>query len=59
MTMLNDIVRCEGVSYDGEWRDGCETCLRRNLPVNGERVVMMEPPAFIVFFCPYLIEPEE
>lgn len=49
--------RCKGVGFleDGkmEWREGCESCLRRTLPDNG---TFIEPPSIIVFFCPYLIE---
>ena len=29
MTLPYDTARCAGVQYDGEWREGCEDCLRR------------------------------
>lgn len=53
-----DVARCAGAGSDAEgWRDGCDTCLRRlSPPVNPDRVLTMEPPPVIVFFCPYLIE---
>lgn len=50
--MLNDVFRCNGVQIDGEWREGCETCLRRTTPPRDpDRAVMMEPPRIIVFEC--------
>jgi hypothetical protein len=60
MTNLpNDIARCNGDWHeDGEhsdWREGCETCLRRIAP-RGERVVMISPPPIIAFECEFLIE---
>lgn len=59
ITLPKDIPRCDGVSFeeDGviDWREGCETCLRRTAP-RPERCEMIEPPAIIVFQCEYLIE---
>jgi hypothetical protein len=56
MNLPNDIARCNGVQYaEGDWREGCEKCLRRIAP-SGDRVVMMEPPAIITFWCEFLIE---
>jgi len=57
----NDFTRCNGVGIlfenDGwDWREGCETCLRRTA-LRGERVSMMEPPASIAFECEFLIPP--
>jgi hypothetical protein len=28
----NDVARCAGVYEEGEWREGCERCLRRLAP---------------------------
>lgn len=57
-TLPNDVARCAGVGNDEEgWRDGCETCLRRTAPADGDRVVHMAPPPIIVFECESLIEP--
>jgi len=56
------VARCDGVGFeerDGwDWREGCETCLRRTDP-RPVRVRMMEPPPIIVFECEFLIEPVE
>jgi hypothetical protein len=61
MNLPNDIARCDGVHFieDGEidWREGCETCLRRTAP-RPEQVQMIEPPAIIAFECEHLIEPQ-
>lgn len=52
--------RCDGVQYDeGDWREGCETCVRRTSPRHGPFVPPMTPPPVIAFFCPFLIEPGE
>lgn len=51
-----DVARCPGYQADGEWRDGCETCLRRTAPA-GPRSPFIEPPPIIVFECDFLIEP--
>lgn len=60
-----DIARCPGVGYPSEdqpgatdWREGCETCLRRTAPIESEHTETMTPPAIIVFWCEYLIEPD-
>lgn len=51
----DDVARCPGVGSDAEgWREGCDDCARRSTDVQAWGVV---PPAFIVFFCPYYIEP--
>lgn len=59
MNLPNDIACCDGVSFeeDGviDWREGCETCLRRTAP-RPERFQLMQPPAIIAFECEYLIE---
>lgn len=58
MTLPADVARCHGYGSDGDWREGCEDCLRRTSPpVDPERVWRMTPPAIIVFECEYLIEP--
>ena len=56
MTLPRDDSRCAGVQLDGDWREGCEDCLRRTSP-GGERT--MEPPKMIVFWCEYRIDPKE
>ena len=57
MNLANDVARCNGVQDEesGEWREGCDNCLRRIAP-RGDRVVMIEPPAIIAFWCEFLIE---
>jgi len=58
-TLPNDIARCdgEGDASLAEWREGCETCLRRTAP-RPEHVWMIAPPPIIAFECEFLIEPE-
>lgn len=57
-TLLNDVHRCDGVGDDEDgWREGCEHCLRRTAPRTGP-VLMMPPPAIIVFECEAIIEPD-
>lgn len=54
----NDVARCPGYQADGEWREGCEDCLRRTAPPgNPDRVLMMRPPGIIAFECEYRIAP--
>lgn len=55
MNLPNDVARCDGVQYDGEWREGCDNCLRRIAP-RGDRAVMMGAPRIITFECEFLIE---
>jgi hypothetical protein len=31
-SLQNDVARCPGFGAEGEWREGCETCLRRTAP---------------------------
>ena len=58
-----DKPRCRGDSYDEdgviEWREGCETCLRRTAPPHPDpsRQQWISPPLIIAFECEYLIEP--
>lgn len=58
MTLPRYIARCPGVGSDDEgWREGCEKCLRRTVPVESpHQVPPMEPPLIIAFWCEYLIE---
>ena len=42
MSLPYDTARCAGVQYDGEWREGCEDCLRRTSP-GGERQSWIAP----------------
>jgi hypothetical protein len=61
-TLPNDVARCEGVGFDEDgtwdWREGCETCLRRTAPRNGVHF-FIEPPKIIAFECEFFIEPEK
>lgn len=60
MSLAADVARCPGVQADGEWREGCEDCMRRTSPpVDPERVWMMAPPPIIAFWCEHHIEPKE
>lgn len=53
-----DVARCEGVSEEGDWREGCEDCRRRtDPPVDPARVWRMAPPEVVVFECDAMIEP--
>lgn len=51
-----DEARCNGVQEDGEWREGCEDCLRRTAP-RPKYVWMIPPPEIIAFECENRIEP--
>ncbi len=54
----NDYARCPGYRVDGEWREGCEDCLRRTAPPNGDGWhVRMQPTAVIAFECENRIAP--
>jgi len=57
MTLPYDIARCHGVNIDGEWREGCEDCLRRTDAGSPDRQAYITPPAIIVFECEYRLEP--
>lgn len=57
MSLSYDTARCHGVNVDGEWREGCETCMRRTSPGRAECQAYIAPPSFIVFECEYRIEP--
>lgn len=56
MSLPYDVARCAGVQYGGEWREGCEYCLRRTSPVDPVQQVWMAPPEIIAFECEFLIE---
>jgi hypothetical protein len=56
--LANDIARCDGVFEEGEWREGCEGCLRRTAP-RPEFVTMFMPPPITEVGCEYLIEEGE
>jgi len=59
VTLPADVARCDGVSAEGQWREGCDDCQRRTSPpADPERVLMMVPPALIVFECWARIPPE-
>ena len=54
MTLPYDTARCDGAQYDGEWREGCEDCLRRTSPA-GPMSPWIEAPPIVVFWCEYRI----
>lgn len=49
MRLLADIARCAGYEVDGEWREGCEDCLRRTDRSDFPLQVWMVPPPIIAF----------
>jgi hypothetical protein len=60
----NDVARCDGVGFDEngswDWREGCETCLRRTSS-RGDMMLIsfIHPPAIIAFECEFLIDPND
>lgn len=56
MRLLADIARCAGHEVDGEWRVGCEDCLRRTDRSDFPLQVWMVPPPIIAFECEHRIE---
>jgi hypothetical protein len=60
VSLANDVARCDGVGFQEDngwdWREGCETCLRRTAQ-RPEEVWMIEPPAIIAVECEFLIPP--
>jgi hypothetical protein len=56
MTLPYDVSRCRGEQIDGEWREGCEDCLRRTEPSHPERQSYITPPVIIVFECEHRLE---
>jgi hypothetical protein len=57
-TLAADHRRCPGVQIDGEWREGCEDCLRRTSPPADQgRVWTMTPPTIVVFECQSRVAP--
>ena len=59
MILPADQYRCVGVIDEGEWREGCDICLRRTDRPKGARFFLpfMDPPAIIAFECEGFIEP--
>lgn len=56
--LLADVARCQGVNVEGQWREGCEDCMRRtSLAPDPQRVLWMGPPELVVFECESRIEP--
>ena len=46
------------LKIDGEWREGCEDCLRRTAPIDPVgRTPIIGPPPVIAFECEYRIAP--
>ena len=59
MTLPFDMARCPGYEAEGEWREGCEDCLRRTEPGHPTRQAYIAPPPIIAFECEHRIAPEE
>lgn len=58
-TLPGDVARCPGYQADGEWRDGCEDCMRRTAPpADPDRVWWMAPPVLVVIECEARIAPD-
>lgn len=57
MTLPNDVARCPGYEADGEWREGCDDCLRRTDRSTFPLQSWIAPPPIIVFECEWRIEP--
>ena len=54
----NDVARCPGRQAEGEWREGCEDCLRRTAPPSeGPWDVFMPAPPMTADGCEYRIAP--
>jgi hypothetical protein len=57
-TLPATVARCDGVMIDGDWRKGCETCLRRTAPApERETTPRIVPEAIVVFECFALLDP--
>lgn len=57
MKLPYDIARCPGVGYEGQWREGCEDCLRRTAPGNPRSPqAYIQAPPVIAFECEFRIE---
>lgn len=59
-----NVPRCRGDGDENgygeiEWREGCETCLRRTATPHPDPLCQkwIEPPLITAFECEYLIEP--
>jgi hypothetical protein len=52
------LARCIGASCDGEWREGCEDCQRRDDPETSKHVHWIAPPEIVVFECESRIPPD-
>jgi hypothetical protein len=57
MTRL-DFARCPGASSDGQWREGCDDCQRRDAPATSEAVYWITPPEIVVFECEFRVPTE-
>lgn len=55
-TLPADVALCPGYQADGEWREGCEDCLRRTAaPIEHSVVPNMTPPRIVVFECEFRV----
>ena len=59
MSLPYDVHRCAGAQYDGEWREGCDDCLRRTSPGDPDRQAWIDAPLLVVFECEHRIAPAE
>ena len=60
MTLPADVARCPGYQADGEWREGCEDCMRRTaaVPADCRQVPYMLPPPIVALECEHRIAPD-
>jgi len=56
-TLPADVARCPGVEDEGQWREGCEDCMRRTDRSTFPLQAWMAPPPIIVLECEARIEP--
>jgi len=51
------VARCAGSGEPGEWREGCDDCLRRTDRSTFPLQAWMAPPLIVVFECEARIAP--
>ena len=55
--LAQDVARCTGSGEPGEWREGCDDCLRRTDRSTSPLQAWMAPPLIVVFECEARIAP--